>query len=153
MEDGKGGVRCHEEHINLPTAWQVKVDKEETKLAFQQHGSFIERARKLLGNRIIDVETYWFEYPSLEQDLPMNFAGLEINELRAIEAAGMEYADDFVMLTPLDLCIGTGISPEKISAVCSWAETMIYSVHAEHADTVKWIKGVREIGDASGFNK
>jgi hypothetical protein len=92
----------------------------------------------------LDVETYGFEYPSLEQDLPLYFACLDIEELRAIEVAGLEYADGFVMLAPLDLCVDTGIVPEKISAVYSWAETMIHAVHAEQKEAVRFIKEIRE---------
>ena len=72
------------------------------------------------------------------------FAYLSVWELRAIEATGIQYADGFTMLRLLDLCLNTGIAPEKISEMYWWAENMILQVHAEEVEAISFIRQIRE---------
>ena len=48
------------------------------------------------------------------------------------------------MLRLLDLCLDTGIAPEKFSEMYQWAENMILQVHAEEVEAISFIRQIRE---------
>jgi hypothetical protein len=56
----------------------------------------------------------------------------------------MEYADDFMLISPLNLCLATGVLPEKVLFLYSWAERMISILHEEKRDTIEEMEGMRK---------
>jgi hypothetical protein len=131
----------------VPYSYQAHVQEEKQKEKGHSRqpnkpNTFAGYAYSQLAKHILEVETYPFKYPSLKEDLPPNFVDLDTAELQNIKGAGVKYADDFTMLSPLNLCLSTGIAPEKISALYNWSEMIIYMVHAEQKETISFIKEI-----------
>lgn len=107
------------------------------------HNSIGPRARHSLSSRAPDVETYAFFYPSVLFDLPEGYEGVTSEEIEIIRGAGVQNADDFTFLSPLNLCLTTGIAPGKIVALYCWADEMIAGVHKEQKETIVELKALR----------
>jgi hypothetical protein len=76
-------------------------------------------------------------------DLPTDYAGLKLGDIELIQTAGVQYADDFTFLSPLNLCLGTGIEPEQIVALYLWSSKMISMVHSGQKELIAELKGLR----------
>jgi hypothetical protein len=87
----------------------------------------------MLSSSPLDCRTYWFQYPKLEAVLAKLQPGVlfDKNEHLMLCTLGMEYADDFMLISPLNLCLTTEILPEKVLFLYSSAETAISMLHEE----------------------
>jgi len=97
----------------------------------------------MLSSQAPPIETYAFVYPSLAMDLPTDYVGLKLSDIELIQNVGMQYADDFTFLSPLNLCLTTGIEPEQIVALYLWSRKMISMVHREQKGLITELKGLR----------
>jgi hypothetical protein len=61
-------------------------------------------------------------------------SGLDFEEGKILLVGAIEYADDLAFISPLRLCLSSGIPPEKVLALYTWAERMILEVHAKEQD-------------------
>jgi hypothetical protein len=131
----------------------TQVEKPQPKCQFQKPNdlnTFAGRAFAKLEKHVLEIDTYPFEYLSLKEDLPFEFAGINADELEVIiKGAGIASADDFTWISPLNLSLSTGIEPEKISALYAWAETMIRAEHAKQKEVVAFIDEIRHQEDDS----
>jgi hypothetical protein len=96
----------------------------------------------MLSSRAPAIETYAFVYPSLAMDLPTEYAGLKLSDIELIQNAGVQDADDFTLLSPLNLCLTTGIEPEQIVALYLWSSKMISMVHREQKGLIAELEGL-----------
>ena len=97
----------------------------------------------LLSSSAPDIDTYAFFYPTVLFDLCDE--GLTEEEVKLVQGAGVNNADDVTFLSPLNLCLTTGIAPAKIVAVYRWASKMIARVHEEQRELIAKLKGLREL--------
>jgi hypothetical protein len=97
---------------------------------------FESRARRMLSDHAPDMETYGFVYPSLLEDFPKEFMGLDLHDFKVLKTAGIEYADDFTIMSPFDLCLATEIEPDKIIALYFWAREAVIHTHLEEKDLI-----------------
>lgn len=107
--------------------------------------SFEHEDLRLLSSCVLYVETYAFIYPSLLLDLPEGYDGVESGEIEVIHCAGVQNADDFTFLSPLNLSLASGIAPTKIAALYHWAEEMIAKVHEEQKESIAELKALRNM--------
>jgi hypothetical protein len=99
----------------------------------------------MLSSRAPSIETYAFAYPSLDSFMK-NFAAIEPKDTQRIRiVAGIEYADDVMLFSPLHLCLMTGIEPEKILALYFWAREMIALIHEENSELIVDLKALRSL--------
>jgi hypothetical protein len=99
----------------------------------------------LLSSSAPDIDTYAFFYPSVLVNL--RDEGLTQEEVELVQGAGVNNADDVTFLSPLNLCLTTGIAPAKIVAVYRWASEMIEKVHEEQRELIAELKGLRELSN------
>ena len=99
----------------------------------------------LLSPRPLMIETHGFIYPSIASDLPEGYAGLDASDIEVAQAAGMLYADDFTLLSPLHLFLSTEIAPAKIIALYFWAAEMIERIQKEEASLIAQMMAFRSI--------
>jgi hypothetical protein len=65
-------------------------------------------------------------------------------EIDLLHRAGVTNADDFTFLSPLNLCLSTGIAPETIVSFYRWAE-MIEKVHKQQTQCIVELKAWPEM--------
>ena len=118
-------------------------DQNSCKLTNLEQNVFKAAASQLLSNLSMDIKTYYFIYPSIASDLPKDLSGITTEEKDRIMLAGIECADDFSLLSPLNLCLSTHIAPEKIMALYTWAEEAINEVHAKEVGAIIEVEGWR----------
>jgi hypothetical protein len=83
----------------------------------------------------LECRTYGFIYPELTAFSDELYpSGLDFEEARILQVGATEYADDLTLVSPLHLCLSSGIPPEKVLALYTWAERMILEVHAKEQD-------------------
>ena len=104
---------------------------------------FEARARRLLSDRAPDMETYGFAYPSLLEDLPREFVGVDLHDLEVLRTVGVEHADDFTLMSPVNLCLTTEIEPEKITALYFWATDAVAHTHLEQESLIGELMAMR----------
>jgi hypothetical protein len=112
---------------------------------YSQNTDFGAEDLRLLSSSAPDIETYPFFYPSVLSDPPRGNEGLTQEEVELVRGAGVDNADDVTFLSPLNLCLTTGIAPAKIVALYRWANGMIEKVHEEQRVLIAELKGLREI--------
>jgi hypothetical protein len=66
-------------------------------------------------------------------------------EVELVHSAGVDNTDDITFLSPLNLCLMTGIAPAKIVAFYCWANEMIEKVHEEQRELIVELEGLQEI--------
>jgi hypothetical protein len=94
----------------------------------------------------MNCQTYAFEYPKLETLLDALHPTilLDADERAMLYILRMEYADDFTLISPLNLCLATGVLPEKVLFLYSWAARMISILHEEKRDTIEEMEVMRK---------
>lgn len=98
----------------------------------------------VLGSYHFEPETYAFEYPKLETLLDaLSPELLDAEEREVLRTAGVEYADDFTLISPLNLCLSTEIGPERIRFLYTWIEQVIGQVHEENQEFIDEIEELR----------
>lgn len=122
---------------------EQSTDENSCKPTNLEQNVFKAAASQLLSNLSMDIKTYYFIYPSIASDLPKDLSGITTEEKERIMLAGIEYADDFSLLSPLNLCLSTHIAPEKIMALYTWAEEAINEVHAKEVGAILEVEGWR----------
>jgi len=100
-----------------------------------------------LSSSAPDIGTHAFFYPSVLFDLPKGDEGLTQEEIELVQGAGVNNADDVTFLSPLNLCLTTGIAPAKIVALYRWACQMIAKVHEEQKELIAELEGLREFSN------
>jgi hypothetical protein len=65
------------------------------------------------------------------------------NECCMFCTLGMEYGDDFMLISPLNLCLTTKILPEKVLFLYSSAETAILMLHEEKQHIIDEMEELR----------
>ena len=131
----------------------TQVEKHQPKCQFQKPNNlntFAGHAFVKLEEHVLEIDTYPFEYLSLKEDLPLAFAGIDADELEVIiKGAGIVSTADFTWISPLNLSLSTSIEPEKISALYTWAETMIHAEHTKQKEAVTFIDEIHHQEDNS----
>jgi hypothetical protein len=100
----------------------------------------------VLGSYHFELETYAFKYPKVEtllDNLSPDSELLDAEEHEVLHTAGVEYADDFTLISPLNLCLSTKIGPEQICFLYTWIEQVIAQVHKENQDFIDEIEELR----------
>jgi hypothetical protein len=102
----------------------------------------------------LDLETFYFEYPSLRnlvelmsQTLSVEHT-LEDHEYKSVMSNGIEYLDDFTLVSAAKLHTWTCIPMGKIRTLYGCAETMIRDFHAGKEEEIKEIQEFRAAGRA-----
>lgn len=102
----------------------------------------------------IDIETYYFSYPKVEDLLKLvdndvdgfvagwSYKGTNLRDM--LRGARMESMDDFVLTSPLDLHVLCGIPTQAVELLYIGAEKMIRVVHKEMAHEIRDIREHRE---------
>ena len=99
----------------------------------------------MLSSCALYVETYAFSYPSLLSDLTEGYEGISSEELEVIQCAGVQNADDFTFLSPINLTLAAGTAPTKIAALYHWAGEMIAKVHENQKESIAELKALRNM--------
>ena len=102
----------------------------------------------------MDIETYYFSYPKVEEllklvdnDIDGFVAGWSYkgtNLAKMLRGARMVSVDDFVFTSPLDLHVSCGIPTRAVELLYIGAEKMIRVVHKEMAHEIRDMKEHRE---------
>jgi hypothetical protein len=106
-----------------------------------------------LSDRGIDVETYYFTYPHINNLLRLldndfdgyvagSWNGLNLRDL--LHMAHMEQMEDFVMTSPRTLHVTCGIPAHTVSLLFLGATKMIKLVHMEMETEIRDIQALRE---------
>ena len=87
---------------------------------------------------------YPFEYPQVGAlCTSLGYSSLlSPEEWDILRTMGLEYADDFTLISPLHLCMSSGFLPEKAIKLYVWAEEMINKVHTEQRELIEEIERV-----------
>jgi hypothetical protein len=97
-----------------------------------------------------DIETYYFEYPSLASLSgrldKTHSSGCVLNkhEYDLVVSAGIEYLDDFTLMTASQLHSWTGIPIPKIQELYKAAKQMMHEFHAEKEEEIEDIHHLRQ---------
>lgn len=97
-----------------------------------------------------NIETYYFEYPSLAAlagHLDKSYSSscvLSKHEYDLVDGVGIEYLDDFTLMTATQLHSWTGIPLAKIRELYKAAKQMIHEFHAEKEEEIKDIHHFRQ---------
>jgi hypothetical protein len=78
-------------------------------------------------------------------DLLEEYDGVESGEIEVIHCVGVQNADDFMFISPLNLSLASEIAPTKIAALYYWAEEMIAKVHKEQKESIAELKALRNM--------
>jgi len=110
---------------------------------------FGQYAFHMLSSYDMNPRTYAFEYPKLKMLLDILHPAvlLDADKCGQLNMLQMEYVDDFILISLLNLCLSTGIMPKKVLFLYSWAERMISVLHKEKKDTIKEIEQMRKEGE------
>lgn len=107
-----------------------------------------------LSDRGLDIETYYFTYPKVEDLLKLldnevdgfvagwSYKGISLCEM--LKSVGMVNVEDFVMTSPLVLHTSCGIPVRAVELLYIGAEKMIRVVHKEMAHEIKDLREHRE---------
>lgn len=107
-----------------------------------------------LSDRGINVETYYFSYPTIEDLLKLvdneedglvsgwTWRGAKLEQL--LRQAGMVRMDDFVTTSPLALHLSCGIPTRGVELLYMGAEKMIHLFHRQMAPEIKDIRDLKE---------
>lgn len=107
-----------------------------------------------LSDRGLDIETYYFTYPRVQDLLKLvdndvdgfvagwSYKGISLCEM--LMSVGMVSVEDFVMTSPLALHTSCGIPAQAVELLYIGAEKMIRVVHKEMAHEIKDLREHRE---------
>lgn len=107
-----------------------------------------------LSNALLDVKTYYFTYPTVE-DLLYTLNNVFINDganfvdihgCQGLRIAGMFNVDDFTLITPLELSLVSRIVPEKVNILFDFVLGMIEAVHVEKQEDIAEIAVYSQLG-------
>lgn len=101
----------------------------------------------MLSSSAPDIDTYAFFYPSVLFYHPKGDEALTQEEIELVQGGGVNNADDVTFLSPLNLCVTTGIAPAKIIALYRWANEMIAEVHDEQRESIAELKRLRQFSN------
>lgn len=98
------------------------------------------------------VETYCFEYPSVDDLLQLldtilgndGLPFIDAHGCQGLRIAGLTHIDDFTFISPLDLCLVSRVWPEKVKILFAYAEDMIDDVHFGERKMIAEIKEYME---------
>lgn len=105
-----------------------------------------EREAQSLSADSLQVKTYYFQYPSVEDLLDLLGGSLEAQLVgfeggdqisNLLRRAGLERVDDFTLLSPRGLHIYEGIPVEAVRLLYSGADEMIRATHLGHEEDIK----------------
>jgi hypothetical protein len=98
----------------------------------------------------LELETFYFEYPSLTAlaNIMRETVGqaLEYHEYDLLRSSGMEYIDDFTLVSARKLQHWTNIPADKIRALYRCAEMMIREFHGKKIEEIEEIREFRAAG-------
>lgn len=107
-----------------------------------------------LSDRGLNIETYYFSYPKVEDLLKLldndtdgfvaGWSWKGINLCDMLRSTGMEHVDAFVTTSPLALHAACGIPTRAVELLYIGAEKMIRMVHKEMAHEIKDMREHRE---------
>ena len=102
-----------------------------------------------MAERLLNLETFYFEYPSLRnlvdlmsQTLSVEHT-LEDHEYKLVMSNGIEYLDDFTLTSAAKLHTWTRIPMGKICTLYECAEAMVRDFHAGKEKEVREIREFR----------
>lgn len=64
---------------------------------------------------------------------------------QGLRIAGLTNVDDFILISPVDLCLVSRIWPEKVNTLFAFAKDMIEDTHFEERDIIREIENLRNI--------
>ncbi|KAF9457721.1 hypothetical protein BDZ94DRAFT_1240523 [Collybia nuda] len=105
-----------------------------------------------LSTHGLQIKTYFFEYPGVDQlvdflgsELEGKLVGtpFEYNHLlgKVLAQAGLEYLDDFTLVLPWSLSHYAAIPVGVIDLLYSGAEKMIWEMHSQLEQEIRQIEG------------
>ncbi|KAF9464230.1 hypothetical protein BDZ94DRAFT_1354740 [Collybia nuda] len=108
-----------------------------------------------LSSQTPEIETHAFDYPGLDEilqrlDSQVDAVGgcglpyIDDRGIQGLRVAGMVNADDFTMLSPVDMSIISRIVPEKISVLYRFVEKIIEQVHEVKKEDIESLRCIRQ---------
>lgn len=106
-----------------------------------------------LSNTTMEIDTYYFTYPAVDDllqllDTVLGDDGRHFIDDRGrqgLRIAGLTNIDDFVLISPVDLCLVSRIWPEKVNLLFAFAKDMIDDVHFEERRVIREVEDIRSI--------
>lgn len=101
----------------------------------------------------MEIDTYYFTYPAVDDllqllDTVLGDDGrhfIDDRERQGLRIAGLTNVDDFVLISPVDLCLVSRIWPEKVNLLFAFAKDMIDDVHFEERRVIREVEDIRSI--------
>lgn len=107
-----------------------------------------------LSDKGLLIETYWFQYPSVDDLLKSlrncslvfedgwSLGGIDLRSL--LKRVGLENMDDFCSTSPLTLHLSGGVPSRAVAQLYAGAEEIIRTVHEQMAEEIQEIRDMRD---------
>lgn len=102
----------------------------------------------------LPIETYWFQYPSVDDLLKSlrncslvfedgwALGGIDLRSL--LKRVGLENMDDFCSTSPRTLHLSGGVPAQAVAQLYTGAEEIIRMVHEQMAEEIQEIRDMRD---------
>lgn len=107
-----------------------------------------------LSNQSISIETYSFQYPTVQDLLKLlgddsgvfasGWSSRGVNLQDVLKQAGLENMDDFCLSSPLALHKFSGIPTRAVTSLYIGAEKLIHLVHQKRVGKIEEIRSMRD---------